>query len=337
MELAQTAGSTVFDVRSESEFIQGHYPGAIHFPLLNDEQRKAVGIAYKQEGQSAAVELGFELVGPQFAEKIKKAKAIAGDKTILVYCWRGGLRSNIMAWLLQTAGLNVALVIGGYKAIRHYLIDSFNNTMRLHVVSGKTGVGKTEVLRKIHDSNIHFVDLEALAMHRGSAFGGLGLPNQPTQEQFENNLGFTLRNIPNDHSVLIEDESRMIGKVRIPDAIYHQMEKAPLIELIASDNFRIEHILGEYGTFETEILVEKTHQLQKRMGPEQCKLAITALQENNKNEWCRILLHYYDKAYHHKFTEHPRDIGVHVNSEALDVVDQIIAHITHERNKTYGI
>lgn len=330
LELATSAGSIVFDVRSEGEYAQGHFPGAINIPLLDNEQRKAVGICYKSQGQQAAVELGFELVGPFFGEKIKTAKNYAAEKQVFIYCWRGGLRSNIMSWLFTTAGFDIALIEGGYKTIRNTLIASFYRKQRLHIITGKTGVGKTDILRKLLHPRIHFLDLEHLALHRGSAFGGLGQPEQPSQEHFENKIAHQLYYIPNDHSVLIEDESRMIGKVRIPDGLYDQMEQAPAIEIIAKDDYRIQRILAEYGVYDETILEEKTILLQKRMGPEQCKKAIDFLKTGDKEAWCSMLLDYYDKTYNYKFAEQPREIKGKLESQTPEVVEQLIALIQHE-------
>lgn len=300
MELACNAGSVIFDVRSESEHQAGHIPGALSLPLLNDEQRREIGICYKENGQQAAVEMGFELVGPHFHDKIQRARKMAGDRNILLYCWRGGLRSNIMAWLLNTSGMNVQLLRGGYKSYRHLALKQFSRPYRMLIIAGKTGTGKTEVLRMPHPEKIDTVDLEDIARHRGSAFGGLGHDPQPTQEQFENNLTHVLWRIPNDHSVLVEDESRMIGKLRVPDDFYNRMQHAPAIEIDLPEDVRIRQILKDYGHFPPGELEEKTKQIEKRMGPEQCKNAIEALRTGNMHDWCAELLRYYDKTYFFK-------------------------------------
>jgi len=224
MELALSAGSIVFDARSPKEFTEGHIPGAINLPLMDNDQRHEIGITYKKQGHDAAVEKGFELVGPHFAEKLKTAKSITSKREVLVYCWRGGLRSNILAWLLQTGGFKVTLLKGGYKAFRNQNMSLFSTKGNPVILSGKTGVGKTEILEKLIAANQSVVDLEGMANHKGSAFGALGQEEQPSQEQFENLVANQFRKVPNNDSVWIEAESRFIGKIRIPDSIFNRMK-----------------------------------------------------------------------------------------------------------------
>jgi tRNA 2-selenouridine synthase len=341
MELADQASSIVIDVRSEGEFEQGHIPEAVNIPLLNNAQRHQVGICYKERGQQAAIDLGFELVGPFFAEKIANARSIVGEKHIAIYCWRGGLRSNIMAWLFSTAGMKVTLLQKGYKAFRnanHARFSSFQNYL---VLGGKTGSGKSEILHLLARHGHPIVDLESIAHHKGSAFGALGQEVQFTQEHFENHLGNALRLLPNDCSVWIEDESRFVGKNKIPDAMYEHMQQSPKVFLDRSKEERIARILNEYGQFDPEILAEKTASVAKRMGPEQSQQAIAFLGEGLMQQWAGMLLDYYDKTY-----EHAREIKarsyknivdhIHVSS-SLDeqhIVDVLVRFATTCQQQT---
>ena len=299
MELALAAGSIIFDARSPKEFAEGHIPGAINLPLMDNDQRHEIGITYKKQGHDAAVEKGFELVGPHFAEKLRLAKELTSKREVLVYCWRGGLRSNILAWLLQTGGFKVTLLKGGYKAFRNQNMSLFSTKGNLVILSGKTGVGKTEILEKLISANQFVIDLEGIANHKGSAFGGLGQDEQPNQEQFENLLGNQFRTIPNDHSVWIENESRFIGRIRIPDLIFNRMKSAPIVDIERPIEERTTRILSEYGHFPKELLAEKTLTLSKRMGGEQVKQSLEFLENNQLEEWVKLLLHYYDKGYTH--------------------------------------
>jgi len=335
MELALSAGSIFFDARSPKEYAEGHIPGAISLPLMDNDQRHEIGITYKKQGHDAAVEKGFELVGPHFSQKLKTAKAITTKREVLVYCWRGGLRSNILAWLLQTGGFNVTLLKGGYKAFRNQNMSLFCTKGNPVILSGKTGVGKTEILEKLIAANQSVVDLEGIANHKGSAFGGIGKEEQPNQEQFENLIANQFRTIPNDHSVWIESESRFIGKVRIPDVLFNRMNSAPIIDVERPFEERVERIMTEYGHFPKEILAEKTAGLSKRMGSEQVNIALDFLANDNLRDWIRMLLQYYDKGYTHSRIRKEEDVTectdvIHVSSSTN--FDDTIQHLIELAN-----
>ena len=175
----------VLDVRSPSEFAQGHVPGAINLPLFDDAQRADIGTIYKNSGKDAAVLRGLRHAGLKMADLVVQAKAIAeGRNSVLVHCWRGGMRSQSVGWLLRTAGMDPLVLDGGYKAFRQFARATFEVPWNLRVISGLTGAGKTRVLLLLKDVGEQVVDLEGLANHRGSAFGGIGQPNQPSTEQF---------------------------------------------------------------------------------------------------------------------------------------------------------
>jgi tRNA 2-selenouridine synthase len=323
MELARTAGSIVLDTRSPKEYAQGHIPQAVNLPLLDDQQRHQVGICYKEKGQEAAVELGFELVGPFFSQKIKEAKKLAQTRKVLIYCWRGGLRSNIMAWLLSTAGFEVLLLTGGYKGYRGLVLETLRQQRRFLVITGKTGSGKTELLKNLEQAGEHILDLEGLASHKGSSFGSLGQTFQTTQEHFENTITEILDPIPNDHSVFVEDESRRIGKLLVPDGIFNQIITAPCVELEIDSDVRQKRILEEYGGFDKSLLHERTLALARRMGPEKCKEAIEALSADNYAHWSAMMIDYYDKSYRYSFEKNPRTILFTVNSSGQEGVKAI--------------
>jgi tRNA 2-selenouridine synthase len=310
------SGAVIIDSRSENEFLQGHIPGAFNIPLLNNEHRQLVGTTYKQKGKAAAVEQGFELVGPLFAEIIRKTKEIAGSKNIFLYCWRGGMRSGIMSWLLTTAGMNVDLLKGGYKTFRRTVLNEFEKKKNILILSGHTGSGKTSVLKALEKQGEQIIDLEAFANHRGSAFGSLGMPPQPTNEQFENFLGMEWRKLHDEKIVWIEAESRSIGRIKIPDAIYLQLQNAPLIEMLVSESRRKKNILDEYGKFSKDELSACTEKLQKRLGGLRVKNAMEALDQGDLNQWLSILFEYYDKTY--TFTVNERKAGARLSVEMKD-------------------
>jgi len=179
----------LLDVRTPGEYAQGHIPGAVSFPLFTNEERAEVGTLYKQESPQVAMERGLELVGPKMAGFVRRARELAGGRDVIVHCWRGGKRSGSMGWLLSTAGMRVQTLEGGYKAWRRYILERLENPpWRFIILSGKTGSGKTDILQELKSLGAQVVDLEALACHRGSAFGALGQPEQPSAEHFANRL-----------------------------------------------------------------------------------------------------------------------------------------------------
>ena len=192
LKLYRKKSPLLIDTRSEKEYEKAHIPGAVNIPILNNEHRHIVGTIYKEEGRQAAVMKGFELVGPLFKEKMEMALQLAEGREVFVYCWRGGMRSNILAWLLKMAGLRVTLLQGGYKAFRNYLLPILDVEYKIIILGGQTGSGKTEMLSLLKSAGEQVIDLEHLASHKGSAFGLLGMPEQPSQEQFENMLALEL-------------------------------------------------------------------------------------------------------------------------------------------------
>jgi tRNA 2-selenouridine synthase len=290
----------VVDVRSEGEYGKGHIPQAINFPLLNNEERHLVGLCYKEKDQAAAVQLGFRLTGYKFADYLKGLEIRIPSKRVLLYCWRGGLRSNIMAWLLSTGGWEVTVWEGGYKSWRALCLHTITSPIKLLVLTGKTGSGKTELLDALEQRGEPVVNLERLAYHRGSAFGGLGLPEQPTQEHFENNLCDSLMEAAHRGYAWAEDESRPIGRLRVPEAVFDNLQSGSRIEISRPYERRLERILNDHSVFSNEVLAEKTLQLRKRMGYDTNALAVKALvDDNDRRMWLNVVLSYYDKAYGH--------------------------------------
>jgi len=280
-----TPKSVLLDTRSSAEFLKASIPGAVSLPLLDNESRAIIGTIYKKEGREAAVLKGFELEGPRFHEKIRRALELAPEKEVFIYCWRGGMRSNIMAWLLQMVGFKVTLLKGGYKTFRNWALQQFEIERKVVVLGGKTGSGKTAILERLQTLGEQVVDLEAIANHRGSAYGALGKSEQPSQEFFENLLAIRLFEIDSSIRVWMENESRLIGKVKIPNSIYNLICSSLLINIDVPILDRKKIILEDYGKFPISDLIEKTELLSKRMGPQNVKAAVIALRESNYDEW----------------------------------------------------
>lgn len=289
----------VIDVRSPKEFRQGHMPGAISLPLFNDDERAVVGTVYTRTGRDEALTRGLEIVGPKLPDMARRAKALAKTGDLLLHCWRGGMRSEAMAWLFRFSGIKTTVLEGGYKAYRHYIREVLNQGPPVIVLGGMTGSGKTELLQHLSSLGEQVIDLEGLANHKGSAFGSLGQPDQPTTEQFENDLAAQWLALDPKKPVWVEDESRNIGKVIIPEPLFFKMTAAPLVFTDVPFETRVRRLTKEYGNFETNDLLEIIRKIGRRMGGDKANTAIHALEEGNICEAVTIVLHYYDKSYHY--------------------------------------
>jgi tRNA 2-selenouridine synthase len=314
---------TLIDARSESEFKQGHIPGAVNIPLLNDEHRKIVGTIYKQKGREAAVLSGFDLVGGKFGDIVRAVSELSADKQVMLYCWRGGMRSNIIAWTLNTAGFKVTLLKGGYKTFRRWVLEQFNYQKKIVIIGGRTGSGKTDLLRELKKKGKQVIDLEALASHKGSAFGGLGENPQPRNEHFENMLAMEWSQIDPDQNLWLENESILIGSVKIPDGVYEMMRTASVIELQCDIETRMKRIMNDYGKYGSDILAENTMKLTKRLGDQRARKAIEALLNNDKKTWMEETLFYYDRTYDYGMSQRKPEKIFSVEVKAGDTMDLV--------------
>jgi tRNA 2-selenouridine synthase len=292
-----TEPGTLLDVRSPGEFLQGHIPGAVSFPLFTNEERAEIGICYKQQGQDVAIELGLTIVGPKLASFVVKAKELAPDRIVRIHCWRGGMRSGSMGWLLETAGLKVSLLAGGYKAFRQWVRSTLATPQSILILGGMTGTGKTAILEALAEAGEQVLDLEALANNRGSSYGNLGLPPQPSQEQFENLIAQCWQTFDRGKPVWIEAESRRIGRCQVPPELFQQMEQAPVLEITRPKTERVAHLLTVYGTESTEALITATQRLRKKMGGLEAQTAIDHIQSGALSAAIDLVLAYYDKTY----------------------------------------
>lgn len=287
----------VVDVRSEGEFEEGHIQSAVNIPLLNNAERIEVGTDYKQKGQAEAIRTGFRLVGPRLADIVDDAKAVAINNELIVHCWRGGMRSGNFCQFVNMAGIKTHQVKGGYKAYRQLTLQSFKTPFNFVVLAGSTGSGKTEILNALAEAGEQVIDLESLAHHRGSVFGGLMQPPQPTTEQFQNNLFEKILTIDPKKRIWIEDESVAIGKIFLPTDLWRTMGIRPVVELRVEKDVRINRLVNEYGHADKTQFLEAMKGITKRLGPQHFKAAKEKLQEDDMPAVMDILLTYYDKAY----------------------------------------
>lgn len=288
----------LIDVRSSGEFAKGHIPKASNLELLTNEERADVGTAYKQVSKERAIEIGMEYVKPKLHDFIRKSTAIAPNKKVVIYCWRGGMRSNAFADHLIENGFETVYVIeNGYKAFRNYIQSLFEQPLKLHILGGYTGTGKTEILHSLKKKGQQVIDLEELAGHRGSAFGGIDLPPQPTTEQFENNLFSIVQQLNHRLPIWVEDESRMIGNVSVPAEFYNKMREMPVYFLDIPLEERTKHLVATYASLSHEKLADAIGRIAKKLGYDNAKLAQEELDKRNYIKVVEITLTYYDKYY----------------------------------------
>jgi tRNA 2-selenouridine synthase len=314
----------VIDVRSPGEYSHAHIPGAHSMPLFTDEERKVIGTTYKQQSREAAIKIGLDYFGPKMSSIVMSTESLVRDhgsepptpnsKLILIYCWRGGMRSAAVSWLLDLYGFKVYTLIGGYKKFRNHVLDTFKLPFQLNIVGGYTGSGKTELLKALKEKGETVIDLEAIASHKGSAFGNIGMPQQPSQEMFENSLAKELRKtietgersiedaphspLPTYYSPLwLEDESQRIGLVNIPGDLWRNMRQSPVYFLDIPFEERLKHIAEEYGQLDKQRMLDAIERIKEKLGGQNAKLASQLLEEGNTVESFRILLKYYDKFY----------------------------------------
>ncbi|MGZ5285569.1 MAG: tRNA 2-selenouridine(34) synthase MnmH [Flavisolibacter sp.] len=307
--LINSQGSLVLDVRSPSEFRHAHLPGALSFPLFTDEERKQVGTEYKQQSREQAIRTGLDFFGPKMRKMVEEAEALLNQhqpgnastrKNLFIYCWRGGMRSSAVAWLMDLYGFKVYTLAGGYKAFRNHVLKTFENPYPFRILGGFTGSGKTEVLNQLGNAGEPVVDLEGIACHMGSAFGSYRMPPQPSQEMFENLLSIALEKTSVEaanREIWMEDESQRIGDLNLPNAIWENMRTSPVYFMDIPFEERLLHLVEEYRDCDTEKLIDSTRRISKRLGPLEAKTTIQHLEEGNRLEAFRILLQYYDKRY----------------------------------------
>ncbi|MEO0855166.1 MAG: tRNA 2-selenouridine(34) synthase MnmH, partial [Cyanobacteria bacterium J06648_11] len=271
------APGVILDVRSPAEFEQGRIPGAVNLPLFENDERAQVGTCYKKQGREAAIELGLALVGPKMADLLKQAKDKASDRRVRVHCWRGGMRSSSVAQLLEMAGLTAITLRGGYKTFRRWCLSQFDRAKPILILGGMTGSGKTDILHALAELGEPVLDLEGLANHRGSSYGGLTQPPQPSTEQFENTIALQWHEYNSDRPIWIEGESRAIGSCRIPQGLFDQMMNAPVVQVERSRAERVSYLIGMYGDACNDELIAATERIRKRLGGARSKDAIHAI------------------------------------------------------------
>jgi len=328
-ESRKIANPLYVDVRSPVEYNVDHIPGAINLPIFNDEERKEVGTLYKMAGRENAVKRGAEIGGRRIVDIIN-ALAEIKDKEIIIYCARGGMRSGAVASLINSLGIKTYRIKDGYRSFRKLVMDQLSTIIikpRIFVLQGLTGAGKTEILRLISNS----VDLEDMAGHRSSLFGGIGL-KQNSQKCFETLLWQKLEELKNEDFILFEGESKKVGNSHIPDNIFRQMREAPAIYIETSIERRVEIIKKEYTGFdEDERILKTVNSLKRKLGAQKTDMLIELYNQGDLDQFIKILLiDYYDSLY--RYTLDKFDYLARINNtdtveasrEVLDVVKKAL-------------
>ncbi|WP_223649039.1 tRNA 2-selenouridine(34) synthase MnmH [Hymenobacter psoromatis] len=316
-DFLSAAGGPILDVRAPAEYVQGHMPGALSLPLFTDDERARIGTTYKQINPDKAVLMGLDFFGPKMRALVEEAKRLAPGQEVRLHCWRGGMRSGAVQWLLELAGFRVNLLDKGYKEYRQWVLAEMARPQAMRVLGGYTGSGKTAVLHALAAQGEPVLDLEGLAHHLGSSFGALGQLPQPTQEQFENNLAAALASLPPDKPAWVEDESRNIGSLTIPTPLFTQMQAAPLLVLSVPPAARVRYLAGSYGRQDAGGLALAVLRISKRLGGLVTKEALGAIADGDMPRMVELVLAYYDKTYGFGLKDRP---AVTVAAEGTDAV-----------------
>ncbi len=308
------------DVRSPGEFDHAHVPGSVNIPLFTNEERAEIGWTYKHKGPEEATGLGESFANPRIPEYLKQAEPLARDGKIIILCARGGLRSLRFSQLLESHGFQVYRLEGGYKSYRRAVLSSFSRPLPLVILGGRTGCGKTDILKELEKADEQIIDLEGIAVHRGSAFGGIGMDEQPSAEFFENLLFEKIRTLDHARRIWVEDESLNIGMVFMPNDFYEVMKAAPLVFVDTSLENRVERLCREYGAAGMAPLKESLDRIRKRLGGENHQKAQRALEEGDMETAAAIALGYYDKCYDYSMKEKGRTLLARIEAETDDPV-----------------
>lgn len=316
----------VLDVRSPGEYAHAHIPGARSFPLFTNEERKIIGTSYKQESREKAIKIGLSSFGKNLVTLVESAENILAEnknasRDVIVHCWRGGMRSSAVAWLLDLYGFKVYLLQGGYKSYRKWALIQFEKKYNFRIIGGYTGSNKTGVISALKNEGENVIDLESLAGHKGSTFGNLERILQPSQEQFENNLAFELHTsseIDPEKNIWIENESQRIGQINMPLSFFNYFSSLPSYFIDIPFEARLKHIVSGYGKSSKESLINAILRITKKLGGLEAKTAVNFLMDEDVENCFRILLKYYDKLYHKNEIKSKQDQKQIIRIECAD-------------------
>ena len=315
--LSKSKNELIIDVRAPVEFFKGHVPNAINIPLFEDFERAEIGTLYKQQGKDTAVNRGLEIVSPKMTLFVNQVKSLSKNKKAFIYCFRGGMRSNSFAWLMNTSGLNTCIMQGGYKAFRNYVLEYFDRERKIILLGGKTGSGKTDILKKLKTKSLQTLDLEDLAHHKGSAFGAINEQRQNPQQVFEHDLFDGLWLLDETKNVVLEDEAQTIGFNKLPHGLWLQMKQAIIIKIEIPFELRVQKLVEDYTTVNIEALKSCVVKISQQLGTLNTKLCLQHLDDNNLSDVARLSLLYYDRAYEFSYKNKKQPI-IKLDSDTID-------------------
>lgn len=297
------APGCLVDVTSPHEFAQGHIPGAINIPTLDDAEQEQISTLYSTPlGEKTAL-LALKLIAPKLAQLSSAQQNLTKQdprKTLRVYCAKGGKRGPTMVGIFKRLGFNCVLLEEGYRGFRKWAQAQLQQEMPLVMLGGLTGAGKTRVLNALKKKGAHTINFEKLANHRGSVLDDIAQPLQPTQEQFENLLAWEIGSHKQHCGKIplwFEDGNRSIGRCNIPPSLLQRMQNAPLFLMEVTDVERLQNIKTDYPVASLSELIEATSRLQKKLGTEKATKITTLLKEHQLDQAIFFLLSYYDKVY----------------------------------------
>lgn len=336
LELQKEEPVTLVDVRSPREFVDSAIPGSINIPLFDNEERAAVGTLYKQQGPEVAKKKGLALFSaklPAFMAQFKSVK-----EPVVVYCWRGGMRSKTAATVLDLIDIPVFRLEGGIRSYRRWVVNTLEAqdfTPRMYVLNGYTGSGKTILLKMLQEHGYPILDLEGMANHRGSAFGQVGLePNN--QKKFDSLLVQGLQRYKNAPFIFLEGESKRIGKISLPDFLYDKKENGIQLFINLPTEKRVQNILNEYtpNAYRDKIM-EAFLVIKKRIHTPIAKQIEDDLLVGNFGSAVKLLLeHYYDSRYEYSLKNYANDKKVDINADNLEESFQMITDFIKQEEKS---
>jgi tRNA 2-selenouridine synthase len=287
----------VLDVRSPAEYERAHLPTAKNIPLFTNHERAAIGTYYKQQGRQQAIKEALPIFGAKLLPIVTQVEDWLqqnNTEKIIIYCWRGGMRSAAVAWLLQLYGFKVMLINGGYKSYRQWCLQVLETPVKLKVLGGNTGTNKTGLLQYINEKEFAVIDIEQLANHKGSVYGNMG--PQPTQENFENQMAWQLHKYQG-RVVWVEDESKRLGTCVLPNNFWETLRTSSVYFLDVPFTERLQFILKQYAYLNNESLADLALKIKKRLGGLVYKQIVEFTQNQNREAAISLLLQYYDKQY----------------------------------------
>ncbi len=302
-ELSRLDNAVYIDVRSQQEYSEGTIPGAVNVPLFDDQERAKIGTIYTRESPKKAMDLGLQIASNKLPSLYKQVEHLAGKGSVMLFCWRGGMRSKSLATILDLMGMPVYRLNGGYKAYRRFIVDFFAAEFPFHIVvlRGNTGAGKTEILKRLKVDGYPVIDLEGLSNNRGSVFGSIGLGNQPTQKQFEAMLFEEIKRYSDHTYLIVECESKRIGRITVPDSIFSAMQEGTQVLIFDTLKNRAQRLVHEYTEISSEFDEDLTfalERLKKRLGNTSLSELLEMLQNKAYKDFAtKIIIEYYDKLY----------------------------------------